>query len=361
MKKIFFAAYDLDLGGIETALITLINRLSEEKEYEITLGLEKKEGIFLEDLDKNVKIIEYRANNSKIVPLRKAINFFKRLGFIFKYKNKFDFSASYATYSLPAGFMARTASKNNALWVHADYLSLFDGKEEEVKHFFENVHHEKYKNIVFVSNEAREAYLDAFPERKTATAVINNIIDYEKIRKLSQEEIEIGRDTRVTTFINVGRHYEKQKRVSRIIEAAERLKVNGLPFRVLLVGDGEDTDNYKQIVKEKKLENEVIFLGRKKNPYPYFKISDCLVLSSDYEGYPVVFVEAFTLGLPIITTDVSDSCEEIQGRFGYVTYKKTEDIYEHMKKFIEEGYMIQNRFDPIEFNSTQIEKLKKII
>ncbi len=361
MKKVFFAAHSLDLGGIETALVTLLNRLAEDKEYSITLALERNEGIFLEDLNKNVHVIEYRVSDFKLIPIRKIINLIKRLCFICKYKNKFDFSACFATYSLPAGFMARTASHNNALWVHADYKSLFDGDENRVKSFYENVHHEKYKHIVFVSSEARESYLDIFPERKNITEVINNIIDYEKIRKQAQEKIEIGRDTRITTFINVGRHYEKQKRVSRIIEAAERLKIDGLPFRVLLVGDGESTDEYKKMVKEKGLQNEVVFLGRKKNPYPYFKISDCLVLSSDYEGYPVVFVEAFTLGLPIITTDVSDSCEEIQGRFGYVTYKKTEDIYVHMKKFIEEGFMIQNRFDPVDFNDKQIDKLNKII
>ena len=128
----------------------------------------------------------------------------------------------------------------------------------------------------------------------------------------------------------------------------------------MLIGDGDNSDDYKKLVEEKNLQNEVLFLGRKKNPYPYFKISDCLVLSSDYEGYPVVFVEAFTLGLPIITTDVSDSSEEIAGRFGYVTYKTTDDIYEHMKKFIKEGYTIQNRFDPEEFNKNQIEKLNKL-
>ena len=361
MKKLFFAANSLDLGGIETALITLLNKLAENEEYEITLALERVDGIFFSDLNKRIKTIEYTASDFKIKPIRKAINLTKRIGFMSKYKNKFDFSACFATYSLPAGFMARAASKNNCLWVHADYKSLLENNEYKVKTFYENVHHDKFKKIVFVSNEARDSYLDTFPERKQATVVINNIINYEKIRNLAQAEIELGRDTRLTTFLNVGRHDEKQKKISRIIEAAEMLKNDGLSFRVLLVGDGDNSSDYKKMVKEKNLENEVIFLGRKKNPYPYFKISDCLVLSSDYEGYPVVFVEAYTLGLPIITTDVSDSSEEIEGRFGYVTYKKTEDIYEHMKKFIKEGYVIQNRFDPVEFNNEQIEKLKQII
>ena len=141
--------------------------------------------------------------------------------------------------------MARTASKNNALWVHADYLSLSEGDKNKVRFFYENIHHSKYKNIVFVSNEARESYLDFFPERKSSTIVINNIIDFDKIRKESMEKTEIVIDTRLTTFINVGRHYEKQKKISRIIEAAEKLKEDGKKFRILLIGDGENTNDYK--------------------------------------------------------------------------------------------------------------------
>ena len=56
MKKILFSAVTLDVGGIETALITLLKNIN--KDYEITLCLEKKEGIFLDTIDKNIKIIE---------------------------------------------------------------------------------------------------------------------------------------------------------------------------------------------------------------------------------------------------------------------------------------------------------------
>ena len=64
MKKILFAAYSLDLGGIETALVTLINYLAKKK-YDITLVLEKKEGIFLDTIDKNIEIIEYSPSYNK--------------------------------------------------------------------------------------------------------------------------------------------------------------------------------------------------------------------------------------------------------------------------------------------------------
>ena len=53
MKKLLFAAVTLDVGGIETALLTLLNSLVEN--YEITLVLEKKQGLFLNDLNPKIK------------------------------------------------------------------------------------------------------------------------------------------------------------------------------------------------------------------------------------------------------------------------------------------------------------------
>ena len=99
-KNILFSAYSMDFGGIETALITLIKSISNK--YNITLVLEKKEGVFLKDLPQNIKVITYTPSNNKNIIIRKISNFFKQQIFKVKYKNKFDFSGCYATYSFSA-------------------------------------------------------------------------------------------------------------------------------------------------------------------------------------------------------------------------------------------------------------------
>ena len=139
MKKILFASFSLDVGGIETALITLLKNISTK--YDITLVLEKKEGIFLKEVPENVKIIEYKPSDNKITIIRKISNFIKQQKFKIKYKNKFDFSACFATYSYPCSFVARTASKNSSLWVHNDYMNFFENNEVEYKEFFQYIHY----------------------------------------------------------------------------------------------------------------------------------------------------------------------------------------------------------------------------
>ena len=389
MKKILFSAYSLDVGGIETALVTLLKYLVND--YDITLVLEKKQGVFLEDLPKEIKVITYTPSSLKFKLIRKVINFIKQLSFKLKYKNKFDFSADFATYSMPASFVARTASKNNAIWIHNNYMNFYDNDINQYRKFFKSLKVQEFKKIVFVSNLDKKVFIAQFPELTKSTYVCNNLIDYKKIQKLADEKIpnedlkkifgedypninlnkiskkdaekqskkEINAETKVPIFLNVGRHDEKQKKISRILDATEKLNKNGFKFKVLLVGKGTNTKDYEEIIKEKKL-NNVILLGAKKNPYPYFKISDSFLLSSQFEGYPVVFVESEILGLPIITTNVSDSKKDIDGIFGQVVENSEKGVYRGMKNFLEKGLKTE-KFDSEKFNQNIIEQIKQII
>lgn len=393
MKKILFSAYSLDVGGIETALVTLLKYLVND--YEITLVLEKKQGVFLEDLPKEIKVITYTPSSFKIRLIRKAINFIKQLSFKLKYKNKFDFSADFATYSMPASFVARTASKNNAIWIHNNYMNFYDNDIKQYRKFFKRLKVQDFKKIVFVSNLDKKVFIAQFPELSKFTYVCNNLIDYKKIQRQADEKIpdedlkkifgvdysninldrthkvkldksyqekkdkQKKENQKVPIFLNVGRHDEKQKQISRILDATYKLNENGFKFKVLLVGKGTNTKDYEEIIKEKKL-NNVILLGARKNPYPYFKISDCFLLSSQFEGYPVVFVESQILGLPIVTTNVSDSKKDIDEKFGQVVDNSAKGVYRGMKNFLEKGLKTE-KFDPEKFNQNIIEQIKQII
>lgn len=367
MKKILFSAVSLDMGGIETALVALINYLADIKEnndykYNITLVLEKKQGIFLDIINKRISIIEYTPNSNKNIILRKCFNFVNQIKFIHQYKNKFKFSASYATYSCPASFVARTASKNSVLWCHMDYLGQFENNKKKVKEFFNEKKYKQFKKMIFVSEKSKDTFLEVFPKMKDKVEHINNFINDEEIKLKAAEKIDLNfeKDLEGVIFINIGRHDENQKKLTRLIKVAENLKKQNLKFTILLVGDGEYTNEYKKLVEKYKLKNNIIFLGKKKNPYPYLKLSDCLVLTSDYEGSPVVFTEAMVLNKPIITTNVAGS-EQINNNFGYIANMDATDITEKMKNVILNGYKIKNKFDAPKYNDEIKNKINKII
>ncbi len=358
-KKVIFSAYSLDIGGIEKALVTLINNLVE-KDYDITLALEKKQGIFLNDINKEVKIIEYTPSYCKNRLIAKFINGLKRAKFIIKYKNKFDCSISFATYSLSGSFIARTASHNPTLWVHNNYLAFFDYDKEKYVDFFKDLSADKFNNIVFVSNEAKNDFKNIVSTKNPNLLVCNNLVNYKEMKEKSLEKINYTKDNNIL-FVNVGRHDEKQKKLSRLIEAAKRLKEDGYKFKIVLVGSGEDTGEYKEKVKALDLQEIILFEGAKKNPYPYYRISDCVILTSEFEGYPVVYLESFVFNKPIITTNVSDSKEDIENKHGFVCEKNVEDIYSKMKEFMNNGFKIHKQFNAENFNKEIMSKVERII
>ena len=81
-KKLLFCSYDLNIGGIENALINLLNNMDYSK-YDITLILERKEGVFLDKLNSNVHVKEYKVSSCKNIIFRKLYNFIKKSFFFF--------------------------------------------------------------------------------------------------------------------------------------------------------------------------------------------------------------------------------------------------------------------------------------
>lgn len=365
-KTLLISAFSLDVGGIETALITLLKNLNND--YDITLALERKQGIFLKDVPENVKIIEYQISQKKNVIARKIENFKKQRKFIKQYGKKFDYSISYATYSKPCSFLARSASKNSILWVHNNYLSFFGDNVKSYKKFFSELKVNKFKKVVFVSEVDKNIFNAIMLKKAKETIVCNNLIDYEDIIKKSNEPIDDFEKANVPTFINIARHDESQKKISRIINSTKKLNSEGYNFEVLLVGIGSSTKSYKESAKNAP---NIKFLGVKENPYPYLKLSDCFLLSSQYEGYPVTLIEALILQKFIVTTEISDTKKDIDKKFGIVVENSEKGVYNGMKKFldnfdnIQKGYFDKRnkieKFSPEKYNEEIMKKIKDIL
>lgn len=359
MKKLLFTAYSLEIGGIEKSLVTLLNTLAKNEEYKITLVLEKKCGVLFNELNKNIKITQYSPSCNKNKLISKTINALKRITCILKYKNKYDASFSYATYCKMGAMVAQTASTNCNLWVHSSYLKMYNDNEKKYKEFFEELNVNKFKKIIFVSNRSKQEFDSIM--NKNNTLVCKNLIDYNRILKLSEETISIHKNKDIFTFLYIGRLTEDSKKVSRLFESANLLKKANYNFKILVIGNGKDFEKYKEMCEEFNLNDNIIFLGETNNPYPYFKIADSLILVSEDEGYPVVYDEAKVLNLPIITTDVSDSKLDVENKLGLVCGHEINDIFENMKKMINDNFFIKEKIDFEKYNNEIIKKIEELL
>ncbi|MGM9586975.1 MAG: glycosyltransferase [Candidatus Limivicinus sp.] len=331
MKKLIFFAKHMEIGGLEKALLNLLNSLDHDR-YQVTLVLEEKQGAFLKLLDKRIKVEKYRLSACPFVPLRKMINFTKRWLWGRKNRDQYDFSCSYCTYSVIGSRLSQAASANSCLYVHNDYANIYPDREQ-FKAFFHQLRTERFHRVVFVSNESRESFCNILPEFAEKTQVINNIINAHEIKALAAEQCDFQRRPEETVFAFVGRLSEPHKRLSRLLNAFALALKERQDLRLLIVGDGPDRELCREQIDKLGLSEHVEMTGASSNPYKYLSRADCLVISSDYEGFPVVYYEALVLGKDIITTiPVSDEQISIAD-YGTVTDKTPEALATAMKAY----------------------------
>jgi len=295
---------------------------------------------------------------------------FKIYHIVLKHRNKYDFAACFGTGYRASSLAAYYASKNKAIWMHTNINVYISNKynvyndEKNLKAnidlFLKECKFREYKNLVFVSKDARKAYLDIYPEDKEKCHLCYNFVDYQKIINMSKEKINLKKDKRKINLVHVGRHSEYEKRITRIINMVDNLK-DKYKLTLYLVGDGPSHETYVNLVKEKKLEKYVEFVGAKANPYPYFLLADVLVLASAFEGFPTVYTEALTLNIPIITTDVSDAKSFVDKKYGIVCKNNEDAIIEAFEKFVETKFTIKKAFDPKEFNDQSMNVIERLI
>lgn len=329
-KDLLFTGYNLGVGGIEKAQVNLLDNIDYDK-YNVALVLEKKEGELLDKINKNVDIRELKVSENKDVLIRKFVNATRKLIFkVFEYDN-YDFSCCYTTYSYSGNKLAKIASFNNAFYVHSDYRQVYS-EESEFREFFDSRGVSEYKKIIFVSKESEKSFTSVYPELKDKTMVLNNFIDISDIKAKSKEVCDKKKKKSTTLFVFVGRLDDSSKKLTRAIHLIKEIKNSEL----WIVGDGPDRNLYEEEVKKEKLENKITFLGKKINPYPYMKEADYILLTSDYEGFPVTYLEAIVLDKDILTTiPTSDDSIDMK-KYAHIISKDEKEMVKEVKKILKE-------------------------
>lgn len=351
MKKLLFCSYDFNIGGIETALINLLNNLDYNK-YDVTLILEKKEGVLLDRVNKSVKILEYKVSTNSNVIIRKIKNFSKRVFWIFKNYHKYDFSCCFATYSMPCNVLGYYGSSNNCFFIHSNYTNIYHN-EKELRNFFDIRKINRFRKVVFVTEESRNDLIKYYPILKESSIVISSLINHNDILKLSKEKIDMKKGKN-KLFVFVGRLEEASKKITRLINVVKKLDNVDL----WIVGGGDDYNLYYDMVKNA---SNIKLLGPKKNPYPYMLKADYIILTSDYEGFSLVYSEALVLNKKIITTiDVSDEYISMN-KYAHIVSKDEDKMVEEIRKILKNDNLNYTPVDFDEINKMKVKKLEDII
>jgi glycosyltransferase involved in cell wall biosynthesis len=351
----------MNLGGTEKSFLNLVESLSITDD--VTLLLLENSGDLLHELPDSVKII-YLENSDEInntinsslsviflqslkqLHLTKAFRsllyyFIAKLdvrsdyyySFVKNKVQKIDASFEYAiAFAGPHSFISnyvidKVTATRKIQWIHFDVSKIYFNKNVMSSIY------DKFDEIVCVSEDVMKQFLNVLPKLKTKTKVKHNLLSFNKILDLSSEKIEAF-DTDVINILTVGR-LSKEKGHEQFLSTFKRLKDNGYKFCWYIVGDGNQKQNLERLVDALEMNESIKFLGKKANPYPYYKTCDLYLQPSFYEGHCVSILEAKFFKKAVICPNFSGANEEVINNVNGIIVDFNDDaFYNALKKLI---------------------------
>lgn len=364
MKKIVFGITSLGIGGAERVLVDIANKL--QSEYEITIFTLYKGGAFEKELNENIKIIslynipyeDMSSFKKNAIPLY-VLTFGKAIYNKF-IKGKFDIEIAFLEGAITRIF-SYSNNKNKIAWVHNDITKVFgDGAKSKLKLKIDKKIYSKFEKIVFVSNDNKAKFNNLFRGMENKQEVIYNYISKSRVLELATKEVgQEYIDKNVPSIITVAR-LVKQKAIDRLIRVHKKLIDDGIKHNVYVIGDGPEKENLKKLIKELKVEDTFLLMGKRENPYPYVKRADYFVLLSEFEGYGMVIDEAKFLNKNIIITKTAAE-EAVKGYSKKLILENSEEaIYEGLKQVLKKNIMFEEKNQNFD-NSFLIEKIENLL
>ena len=295
MKTILFILPDLNQGGAERVITTLCNELDRTK-FCPKLVLFKKEGYYLNHLKDDVEIIEL--NISRI-----RYSIFKIIPLINKLKPNIVFTgwgeiSAFLSPLIP--FFSKTKFVTRETNVVSKHVT-----RKEILFFYR--FYNNFHQIIAQSDDMKNDLIDNFKIHSSKIIKINNPVDFEMINRLKEENIEQDNHTGYKNIVSIG-NLSQRKGFDLLLNVFSYLKNE--PIKLTIFGDGRYKEELLVQKNDLQLDN-VSFFGKVNNPFPFVKQADLFILSSRYEGFPNVLLEAGACGTYSLANNAPGGINEI--------------------------------------------------
>lgn len=343
MKKIFIMAHSMEIGGAEKSLLGILENINIE-EYQVDLFLLRHQGELMQYIPKHVHLFPENSEYAMLgIPLlqvlkqkkikmvyarckgkRKALARERKLGIIGENNIGNEYSHKYTTpilpqisidnYDLAISFMSphyfvmdKIYAKKKIAWIHTDYATFKVDVDSELKMW------SRYDHIISISDEVSKSFLQTFPSLKAKIIHIENIMPGKYMRILSDAinvEEEMPSDGTIK-LLTIGR-FTTAKKMEEIPEICKKIRRQGLNIKWYLIGFGSEEKLIYEKINENEMQEYVIILGKKENPYPYIRKCDFYVQPSRYEGKSIAVREAQFFGKPVAITNYSTAHGQLE-------------------------------------------------
>ena len=339
-KKILFLIHDLGHGGAEKVLVNLVNNMDPEQ-FEIHVTALFGGGVNEQFLAPHIR---YRAVYSRTFPgnshLMKLLT--PRQLHRMYVKEHYDIEVSYLE-----GPCARIISgctdpaTKKVCWIHIEQRTQKRAAGSFRSHREAMACYNAFDRIICVSEAVRKDFLGLLPV-KVPTEVLYNTNESEKIMSLSGESVEDGLfSDREIKLVGVGKLL-KNKGFHRMLPIVQRLRADGHPVRLYILGIGPMEEELEQLSAELGIADAVTFLGYQTNPYKYVAKCDLFVCASFAEGFSTAATEALIVGTPVCTVEVSGMKEMLgeNNERGIVTENSEDALYQGIQRLLDDPALL---------------------
>jgi len=339
MLKILFLIHDLGRGGAEKVLVNLVNNMDHEQ-FDITVMTLFGGGV-------NERFIGDRVRYKKGLPVtfRGNSHAMKLLSpyALHRLLIREHYDVEIAYLEGPSARIisgSRDPKTKRLAWIHGQY----ETKKGAARSFRSRGEalacYSRFHRILCVSRTVKSNFLSVVPVT-VPVEVMYNTNESEKILTLSKEAVDdVFRDGEIR-LVSVGRLIPVTG-YDRLLKILRRLRDDGYPIHLYLLGEGADENKLRGITAESGLDDSVTFLGYQTNPYKYVSKCDLFVCSSRREGFSTAATEALIVGTPVCTVEVSGMKEMLgeNNEYGLVTENTDEALYQGVKKLLDDPALL---------------------
>lgn len=298
---------DLEIGGAERMFVRLARDFVGQG-YRVQLLLSAKRGPLLSELDPGVEIVDlkvgWHAGPTWIFGLHSFLTLRRHLA-----ADPPDVLLSTLTGANLVAILARRFSGRRFRLIIREAVTL-DNLRSRLRRFAMRMLYPKADAVIALTATMKAQIVSHLKLPDDKVLVIGNAVDVQWVRNRAADPAESAlSEMHKPYWLALGR-LAPQKDFGTLIDAVAQTSEATCP-RLVLLGDGPLRQQMERKVAYLGLEDRVVLEGMTPNPYPWLANAIGLVLSSRWEGYPNVLLEAMSLGLPIVTTFYDQSVTEI--------------------------------------------------
>lgn len=395
-KRIFIAIHYLEIGGAEISLIGLLNAIDYSL-YEVDLFVYSHQGELMRLIPREVNLLQEMSKYAQIEqPMTSALKrgyvdiVLARLwakvrfaSYVRRVKPKdgsavFQYVANAVTPCLPSLYhlemydlaisfltphnivLEKVQARKKIAWIHTDYSRI------DVNTSLELPVWNGYDYIASISPDVSRTFLSVFPSLQEKLVEIANILSPAFVRSRAEEKVDLSVfGDEAVKLLSIGR-FTYPKNFDNVPDILRRIREQGIDARWYLIGYGGDEPLIRQRIREAGMENYVVIIGKKANPYPYIQACDLYIQPSRYEGNSVTVREAQMLCKPVVVADYPTAASQIQnGKDGVIVPLENAACAEGIVRVIQDAEL---QYQLIQFlnahdygNENEVEKIYKLI